>query len=73
MIALILLGIVLNATFWLLTDRAEGGRRPAHRRRGVERRPDRAGTSNGGVITATRGNVVAVYDAALAPVLDTGR
>ncbi len=65
-ISVILLGVVLNGTFWLLTDRASGGSsllEPA----GIEGDGliAAAGTMDGGVITATRSNEIATWDASL--------
>jgi ABC-type sugar transport system permease subunit len=66
-IGLILLGIVLNATFWLLTDRASSGS-TLFADAGVESDGLIAavGTPDRGVVTATRSNEVATYDANLA-------
>jgi ABC-type sugar transport system permease subunit len=66
-IGVILLGLLLNGTFWILTERAGSGSsllEPA----GVESDGliAAAGTANGGVITATRDNEIAVWDQSLA-------
>lgn len=66
-IGVILLGVALNAAFWWLTDRADSGAsllEPA----GIasDGLIVAAGAPDGGVITATRDNQVAIHDATLA-------
>ncbi|MDQ3656057.1 MAG: sugar ABC transporter permease [Chloroflexota bacterium] len=65
-IGVILIGVLLNGTFWLLTDRAGSG---ASLFESASVESDgliaAAGMTDGGVITATRSNAIATYDASL--------
>jgi len=65
-IGVILLGVLLNGTFWVLTDRASSG---SNLLEPIEVESDgliaAAGAADGGVITATRSNEIAVWDASL--------
>jgi ABC-type sugar transport system permease subunit len=71
-IGVVLLGLVLNGTFWLLTNRESGGD-SLLASTGIEADGLIAavGTADGGVITATRDNQVAVHDADLKQVAST--
>lgn len=71
-IGIVLLGVLLNGIFWALTDRTGGG---ATLLESTEVESDgliaAVGTAGGGVITATRGNEVAVWDATLTQTAST--